>query len=247
MRFLHIIFVPLALGVYAQGYQVTTNITDAKLRNSQERLRQMTFTTPAYQNEALRLIIDEANRVARELQLHEPLPITKSNLIETYIGPPWMAKRNRGVGNVTTSNYTYFVTVGNKFSFLTKRNLERDYDPLETKYHWPLSRIDTNAAYQLATQWLTAVSMDVDGLNRDCYRHIRPWIPAGAKDYFVPVYRISWGKEGEPIALVELFLPTKELRDLRVEKSEFILRKPIQIANHDLLLSKTNVTAVTNK
>lgn len=246
MRLLHFIFVSLALSVCAQDQQIATNFTNAKLRSAQERLRQMTFTTPAYQNEAIRLIIEEANRVAKELPLHETLPITKSNLVETFIGPPSMMKRNRGIGNITTSNCTYFVTVGNKFSFLTKHNLEGDYDQLETKYRWPLSRIDTNAAYQLATQWLTAVSMDVAGLNQDCYCHIRPWIPAGAKDYFVPVYRISWGKNGEPMALVELFLPTKELRDLRVEKSEYILRKPLVITNLDDLLSQTNTPANTN-
>jgi hypothetical protein len=117
---------------------------------------------------------------------------------------------------------------------------------VEMKFRWPLNRIDTNAAYQLATQWLSAVSMDVAGLNQDCHRSIRPWIPEGATNYFVPVYRVSWGKDGEPVALVELFLPTKTLRDLRVEKSKYILRKPIVITNLDFLLSQTNAPAQTN-
>jgi len=40
------------------------------------------FTTKAYQDEALRLMIKEANKVAQELGLREQLPISRSNLIE---------------------------------------------------------------------------------------------------------------------------------------------------------------------
>src|SRR5260221_9518428 len=45
------------------------------------------FTTDAYKREALRLLIQEANSVARDLRLDESLPITTNSLTEIYIGP----------------------------------------------------------------------------------------------------------------------------------------------------------------
>src|SRR5438045_2943862 len=46
------------------------------------------FTTKAYQREALRAFLPEINRVVRDLNLSEPLPITQSNLVEVFISPP---------------------------------------------------------------------------------------------------------------------------------------------------------------
>jgi hypothetical protein len=222
--------------------------------SSKERFFWRRFTTPAYKKEALRLVIEEANRVARELKLAETLPITETNLVEAFIGLPRFSLFVAGIGNVTTSNYNYCVTVGNKFSYLVRTHLEQEYGQLKERYRWPLSRIDTNAAYQLATQWLTAVAMDVKGLNRDCRLSIRPWIPEGGK-YFVPVYWICWSKKAKPlpphveiaaehewvpVASVEMLLPTKSLRQMHVEESEYILRKPVTITNVDYLLSQTN-------
>ena len=88
--------------------------------NARERLQRLTLVTPAYRKEALRLLIEEVNRVAKELQLPEKLPITESNLTASYLSPPNMAGRVPGFGNISTSNYVYFVTVGNKFSFLER-------------------------------------------------------------------------------------------------------------------------------
>lgn len=219
--------------------------------DSKERFHALVFTTAAYQKEALRLMIVGANRVARELQLPENMPITETNLLEAYITPPRMAQGMQAIGNITTSNYTYFFSVGNKFSFLVKRNLERDYKQLQKDYLWPMSRMDTNAAYQLATQFLAAVSMDVKALNRDCDVRIQAFTPEGKTGkHFVPVYWVSWvarGQEGRgSAASLELLEPTKTIRQLRVNKSEYILRKPLEIANLDFLLSQTNTLAMTN-
>ena len=213
--------------------------------NSKQRLQALKFTTPAYRKEALRLVIEEANQVAQELNLPEQLPITKTNLIEAHIAPPRMAKI--GIGNITTSNYVYYISVGDKFSFLVRTHLEAEYSQLQKQYLWPMSRMDTNAAYQLATQFLAAVSMDVKALNRDCDLTIRAFTPEGKNgSHFVPVYWVSWGKDGKPIASVELFEPTKTIRQMHVNKSEYILRKPLEITNLDYLLSQTNAPVETN-
>jgi hypothetical protein len=215
----------------------------AKL-NPQQRFQSPMFVTPAYQKEALGLLIAEANRVAKELNLPEKLPITETNLVETHIFPPRMARL--GIGNIKTSNYVYYVSAGGKFSSVARMDSEKTKNELKAKYLWPMSRMDTNAAYQLATQWLTAVSMDVAALNRDCKLVISAWTPEGENgQHFVPLYSVYWVAKGEQghgnVAGVELLEPTKSLQQLYVKKPEYILRKPLQITNPDYLFSQTNI------
>ena len=116
-------------------------------------------------------------------------------------------------------------------------------------YLWPISQINTNAAFQLATQILIAASMDVKALQRDCTVRIRASTPEGPNGkHFVPIYWIAWVSkraEGEDIGMgsgasIELFEPTREIRQLHVLNSEYILRKPLVIQNLDKLLSQTN-------
>lgn len=184
--------------------------------------------------------------MASELNLSETLPIMQTNLLAAYISPPRMAQGSKVIGNVTTSNYVYAPFFGSRFS-LVRTHLQDEYSQLQKQYLWPMSRMDTNAAYQSATQFLNAASMDVKALNRDCSLTIRAFTPEGEQSaHFVPVYWVSWSKDGEPVASVELFEPTKTIRQMHVNRSEYILRQPLQITNLDFLLSQTNNLATTN-
>ena len=221
---------------------------------SKQRYEALKFTTPAYRKEALRLLIEEANRVASELQLPEKLPITQADLVETYISPPRMSQLVGTLGTVTTSNYTYCVSVANKFSFLVKRNLQSDYAKLKAQYLWPMSRLNTNAAFQVATQLLVAASMDMEALQHDCTVKIRALTPEGPDGkHFVPVYWVTWVSkraEGQDIGMgtgasIELLEPTREIRQLHVLSTEYILRKPLEVQNLDSLLAQTNAAPQT--
>jgi hypothetical protein len=200
------------------------------------------FTTRAYQDEAFRLVIEEANKVAREMQLSESQPITKSNLTDAYIGSFGCNYQLRGVGSVTTSNYSYGIERDYKFSDLTLARLDQRCREFYKEYQWPLGRLDTNAAYQLATQWLASVHMDVDGLSRDCLVHVvlDPYwngVKLGElpKETFTPMYYLWWAPKGSKTetggAEVELFLPTKTLLQLRVDNPKYILRAPVVFTN----------------
>lgn len=193
----------------------------------------LTDTTAAYQSGALQLLIREANHIAKQLNLKEDLPITETNLVEKYITPPRLARGMKAVGNISTRNYRYFFSIDNKFSFLTLTDLDKDYSRLEDQV-LSASLIDTNAAFRLATQFLSAVSMDVPALNRDCRLEILPWTPGGTN--FVPVYWVRWYKGRDILAMVELFEPTRTVRQLRVEKAEYILSDPIDIAKLSRLM-----------
>lgn len=125
----------LTLCVYAQDNFMQKPKPNWTTTTARQRYEKLNFTTPAYRKEALRLVIEEANRVAQELNLPENLPITESNLVEVFISPPSMVRL--GFGNITTSNYTYYATVGDKFSYLEKHFpdvMNKDYAELKAQY-----------------------------------------------------------------------------------------------------------------
>lgn len=155
-------------------------------------LAELQFTTPEYQREAVGLLIGEANRVAAALELSERLPINMDGVKEVFIAPPRMAQIV-GLGNITTANYTYIVAVGQKFSSLVKVDLLTSYQRLANHYRWPISRMDTNAAFMLATNIMQAASMDVQGLRRDCAIRIDAYRPEGRRSkHYVPLYWVRW-------------------------------------------------------
>lgn len=209
------------------------------------------FTTKAYQKEAFKLVLQEANKAARELRLPEKLPITATDLFEVHISTYGFSRiSTKPIGNVSTKDYCYYASIDHKLSYIEGTHQDQDGFRWRRQYKWPLSRIDTNTAYQSATQWLAAVHMDVAGLNRDCEVHVVPdtdWNnPAFHEKTFVPIYEVYWlsrldkraGYDGK--ALVRLFLPTKTLMTLRVEDPKYILRPPIVFTNLYDLLSDTN-------
>jgi hypothetical protein len=198
--------------------------------------------SPAYRAEALHLLVNGANQVAAELKLPEKLPIARTNIIRLMIYPPRLAKNIEGIGNVVTSNYIYSISCGYKFSGLSRTYLRQEDSELKLKYASPMSQMDTNAAFQLAMHFLTAASMDVAALNRDCKVHITTSI-CPDYEHFTPLYYISWVKRRERFgdaASVEVFLPDKSLRQLHVYKPEYILSQPVQITDPEFVNLPTN-------
>ena len=68
-------------------------------------------------------MLAEADNVAQELNLIEGLSLGESNLVTTYISPPRMAQQVGTIGNITTSNYTYYVSVAGRFSYLERSDV----------------------------------------------------------------------------------------------------------------------------
>jgi hypothetical protein len=206
------------------------------------------FSTKEYESEAFRLVLEEANAVARQLDLPEQSPISCSNLASAFILGYGDSQVLRAVGNVHTRDFGYFVSVGFKLSYVTSAHSDRDCAEWAKRYQWPASLLDTNGAYQLARRWLSSAKMDVDALNRDCTVRIEPersWNRGLKKGTFIPIYDVAWlspknVREGfGDIARVCLFLPGKSLVDLSVRDSKYILREPLSFTNLDVLLSGT--------
>lgn len=175
-------------------------------------------------------------------------------MVERYINAFGYAHVRKAIGNVTTSNYTYYVSQRNKFSYLEGTHQAEDCRRYQQLYTWPLSRMDTNEAYQLASQWMAATSIDLVALNRDCVVVVQPDTdyvhPPQGK--FVPVYYVCWRKRNSAAPRVadvpanaRIFTPTKTILQLRVEDPKYILRPPLVVANLAYLLRQTNSSGTT--
>jgi len=209
------------------------------------------FTTLAYQQEAFARVLQEANQVAKDMDLPEKLPIDPTNLTQVFIPEYGFSQLfPKIIGNVHTTNYGYFVSIGHKLSYVEATHQDENCLKWMKQYRWPKDRIDTNSAYQLATQWLTAAHMDVAGLNRDCTLHVEleRFVNQDLEKTkkFVPIYEVYWvsGKNRQDgygdVASVTLLAPTKTLMSLRVEDQKYILRPAIVFTNLAELLAQTN-------
>ncbi len=207
------------------------------------------FTTPQYTQAAVRLLLQEANWVAEEMEFtNEILPITEENVTGIFVPPFGFAHIHKAVGVVRTPNYVYMVSVGYKFSGLDVADYDQTCLKLEDT-SLPLEQMDTNAACQLAVQWLSQASMDVEALNRDCRTHsaVSPYWNGLSKlgqvpsKHFVPIYYVWWttpkndATGSECVARVELFLPTKKLIHLSVHNPKYIQRQPLVFTNWNAL------------
>lgn len=211
-------------------------------------------TTGINRDEALDLMIQDANRVASELHLAEQLPIKRSDLTTVFLFPSHLPNPEKAIGRVDTAKYDYCFAYDRKFSFLLGKHQEDDMRQLRQQSTlWPISRLreSNQGAYVVATQLLEAVSMDVKSLNRDCKLHIRPIEieGAGRTASFLPLYDIYWMRKGKngSVASVRLFYPTKTLLQLCVNDPKYNLRKPLQFTSRDLQFSQTNLPAGTNR
>ena len=208
-----------------------------------KQLSDWQFTTRAYQEEALRLLLREANDVSKQLNLSEQRPITKSNLIEVFISPPALV----ALGSITTSNYVYYASIGRSLSGFDHRNRAETFNRAKEEFNWPIDRMNTNKAFQIATQIMESAGMDVLSLNRDCSIEIvvsRPERAGGT--HFVPNYWVTWRKPGKVMANIEFIEPTRSVRQLRVWDNKYILRAPVVFTNLAELLDQTNQPAATN-
>jgi hypothetical protein len=202
-------------------------------------LRQLpdwTFTTKAYQSEALRLLVLEANSAASSLELAEKLPIIRADLVEFFISRP----AELALGRISTTNYSYYASLGRTFSGVEQENLVQNFYLAKTKYTWPISRLDTNRAFHIATQMLAAVKIDLGALTRECSTEvIAVRLEESGGAYFVPDYWVTWRNSGKVMVFVEFIEPTKTIRQFRVLDPRYLLRRTIAIPNLAELLEQT--------
>jgi hypothetical protein len=199
---------------------------------------QMWYTTPAYERAVVKILLEEANAIARELQLNEKLPITREDLVEVHISSALISDASGSLGSIGTRSYLYYCgrqgigSIVRNFG-ASNEGMREYFAELKKKYRIPLAEINTNAAFNLATQWLSAASFDVPALLRDWPVKVHTSVQG---DHFVPFYVVEFGNAGE----VHLIEPERALLDLRVSKPGYKKRDKLTVPNRDWLMQQTD-------
>ncbi len=232
---------------YIRRKALTVPDRERLLQSSDDpKLRELWFTTEAYRAAALKLMLEEVNWAARALRLPEQLPIESSDLTDMLIGTPFTADHQGCFVTVYTEKYCYgagqkLTAIGRPYLFTGEE--EHYIASLRTRHAVPRSRMNPTGAYNLATQWLAAVSVDLKRLEAD-YPH-RITVPWDLGDYCVPLFTVEWSKpiEGsgrrDVAAMVEVLEPERSLEQLVIERPEYMARGPIVVPDRGKLLQAT--------
>lgn len=233
---------------YIRRKPLTVPDRDRLLQKTDDpKLRELWFTTEAYKAAALKVMLNEVNWAARALRLPENLPIEASNLTDVIIGTPFTADHQGYFATVRTEQYGFSAgqklrSIGRPYRFTGAE--EHYIASLRLRYTMPKSRMNPTSAYNLATQWLAAVSVDLKRLEADYPSRIT--VPWDFGDQSVPLFTIEWSKpiEGsrrrDVAARVEVLEPERSLEQLIIEKPEYMTRGPIVVPDREKLLKVTN-------
>lgn len=183
------------------------------------------YTTAAYNSAALQLMVGQANLAVKQMHLPEPVPIVVQGDAKHYeVGSPV-----RGLGGwINTTNFRFEFIKG-RLTHVSKLNwLESISPPVsdDSQLTNRVSLIDTNGAYQLATQWLSGLSVDVPALQKKFFprttqdtiyqQRTNQYGKPEVKHIPIPVFEVSWGNRpgfalGMNAAYVKIYGPTREL------------------------------------
>jgi hypothetical protein len=210
-------------------------------------------------------LLSEANDLAFHLRLAIPLPIKPSEA-RIWVSPPWFNKVENSNTNLSKveriRSATFFATgtvnVGNYcFGLGNSRNrlhVQRvRFDQSETiverfpQLAKSVSLIDTNGAYQLATQWLNSVKVDVSALeNGHPLSMEQRWYDGKSQEYpvngqffpanstnktMLPIYDVTWGSGTKPAVKITVLGTTKELLEMQINEGSVLKRSPLIVTN----------------
>jgi hypothetical protein len=148
-------------------------------------------------------------------------------------------------GKIDTANYEFSFCKGRLFSIMRMSDPNTEYyaNDLDKLVGQP-SLIDTNGAYQLATQWLAAVDVDMARLGKLKWTvNQLQYRPLGATNYVtLPLYYVDFGSRhhpafsniparDDPLISVEVLGTTKDLQEFRINDVAFCKRPLLSITN----------------
>lgn len=197
----------------------------------------------AYKAAVLPLLLAEASYVSERLKLPTPHPIQICDVKRTFVSTPKF-----GFGGVfETTNYVF--SYGNPGTLYVIENKIKHDERFDLYPEWARtpSLINSNGAHQLATQWLAAIDVDVEALERKYPHQIEQafywgrapgtpeneWTqhPPTTNMVMLPIYNVMWGDGPEYPAHVRLLGTTKELMTLRLADASLSRRPALVVTN----------------
>jgi hypothetical protein len=202
----------------------------------------------AYKYVAIAVMLVEINFCAGRLQLMNEAPITVKSLNLQHVANPYVTGFG---GTLETTNYSFVFFEDGKLRRIQRINKFEKIPlrALQLKLYRMPSLINTNEAYQLATNWLSAISVDVLTLEQ---RHphsviqkyfypdstsIKDLPEKRKKIALLPIFHVFWGDEKEPAVMVSIFGPTKEMLGIYQNDDSFSLRPAELVKDADKLLA----------
>jgi hypothetical protein len=213
----------------------------------------------AYSNVVSKAMVAEASFFAEKLDLPIPRPLQGQD-ISVHVSCPTYFQE---LGYILAGGYEFlfpgpdeepmtntlgfvrFIEPG-KLALVRKSKLLKEHEssPGELDPEWlktPL-QIDGRRAYQLATQWLAAVQVDVPALERK----YKPAITQAqhrtlqGAQLKLPIFNVTWGgtAEDDVPVLVQILGTTKELLTLALGDTRFCRRPAIFVSNASDLNSR---------
>lgn len=196
----------------------------------------------AYKAALLPLLLPEASYVSEQLKLPTPHPIRIEDIQTALVGTPKFGFS----GSIETTNFFFTFPKGKLYFLGNKLKHDEQFD-LYPEWAKTPSLVDSNGAYQLATQWLAAIDVDVAALERKYPHQIEQafywgralgtpeneWTqhPPTTNRVMLPIFTVTWGGGSDYPAQIQLLGTTKELMTLRMADASLSRRPALVITN----------------
>jgi hypothetical protein len=219
----------------------------------------MTPVPLAYKYVAIAMMMAEINYCANRLHLPMELPVKNSDIRAARVSDPRVRSRSEHrpteygfSGFIDTEKYSFSFPAGlfkhpspGKLRYIIRLDSGyQAYSMIKTQGNLPTheflpqlvgihSTIDMNEAYRIATNWLMAIDVDVQRLEKEQPVTVRQ---QSLRDYGpLPIFEVSWG--GHPAIIVWISGDTKDLLRLRQEDDSYSKRPFTLIKDMDKLLA----------
>ena len=214
----------------------------------------MLNTSLAFKYVALVLMAMQVNYYADQLHLKVPTPVTVHDTLMQSATP---LEGIGFAGRIDVSDYSFGFGHGGKYRIVTKLEDHRYqsmglYRGEETmpefmdRFSQIKSTISTNDAYHLATNWLTAIGIDVERLQKaEPLRIEQQLYLSKGGGVPCPLFYVRWGKGGQdeygharlPVIEVMISGINGELLSLRIENDLYSKHPASLIKDTDKLLA----------
>jgi hypothetical protein len=194
----------------------------------------------AYKCVAVAVLVAEANFNAERLNLPIERPIVESRLTFKFIAPLSTLKDDGFGGRVDAGHYAFSEGGRPGYRYITKLDpfggLSMAEENEMLSHHKSL--VGTNGAYQLATNWLALIDVDVRELERTNTVQVQQrWFwgeGSPAPQVLLPIFEVTWG--GGKVK-VTVDGRTRQFIDIRQEDDSFSRRPRELIKDLDKLLA----------
>jgi hypothetical protein len=198
----------------------------------------------AYKYIAVTIMLAEINFCADRLHLQADLPIKEQNLRVETVFPPRVIGF---AGRLDTEKYSFSFAKSGRLRFITKLDDGRGDQSLR-EYLEHLSQIkstiNTNDAYRIATNWLAAIEVDPQQLEKEHPPTVKQqtfisWAEEGkpGTEIPLPIFDVKWGDWSHPVIDIQISGSTGELLKLRQEDDSYSKRPASLIKDMDKLLA----------